>query len=149
MTASDGAALVRQLVHVAAHAISDEEVSVLSGEVPTGGHGYYGPGIVATAAMLRVLADAAPGTSQHAVEFDFASLADLLDRYGYDPTATVPRTDNRVWRVGSRYGVHIYSVNPVGVDDEPIGTAHRPWVAAQIVAEHNCRLVDTSPREPE
>jgi hypothetical protein len=44
-------------------------------------------------------------------------------------------SDTRTWRVGSHYGIHLYAVNPAG-DDEPIGTALTPEIAAQIVAEH-------------
>lgn len=43
--------------------------------------------------------------------------------------------DTRQWRVGSHYGIHLYAVNPDG-DDQPIGTALTPEIAAQIVSEH-------------
>jgi len=56
------------------------------------------------------------------------------------------RQDTREWRVGSHYGIHLYTVNPDG-DDEPIGTVATPEIARQIVAEHQFATVPYSDPE--
>ena len=45
--------------------------------------------------------------------------------------------DTRPWRVGTHYGIHWYAENPGNADDEPLGTALRPEIAAQVVRDHN------------
>lgn len=48
--------------------------------------------------------------------------------------------DEREWRVGAHYGIHVYAVNDDGVDDEPVCTALTREFANQIVDEHNNTL---------
>lgn len=43
--------------------------------------------------------------------------------------------DDREWRVGGSYDIHVYAVNPNG-KDEPVATALKPSFARQIVEEH-------------
>jgi transcriptional regulator with XRE-family HTH domain len=75
-------------------------------------------------------------------EISIRELYAIAGALGVAPASLLPdqppagRDDSRAWRVGSRHGIHIYAVNDGG-DDEPLATALRPEVAAQIVAEHN------------
>lgn len=50
--------------------------------------------------------------------------------------------DDRFWRVGQHYGIHIYAVAGTGNpdDDVPVATAMTRELAAQIVEEHNVKL---------
>jgi len=50
--------------------------------------------------------------------------------------------DNREWRVGTHYNIHVYAVNGPDKDDEPICTALHPWLADLIVADHNAVIGD-------
>jgi hypothetical protein len=45
--------------------------------------------------------------------------------------------DDRTWRVGGHYDIHLYAEDPHGVRDEPIATALKPGFAWQIAREHN------------
>jgi hypothetical protein len=45
--------------------------------------------------------------------------------------------DDRIWRVGEHYGIHVYAVNQTDEDDEPVCTASTREFAEQIVIEHN------------
>jgi hypothetical protein len=137
--------LARRMVRAAATAVSQEEVRQLAGDNPTGGHGFYAAGIVAAQAVLRALADAVPGTAEYTVELDFAALADLIEDHAATVTDPGVYRDRRPWRVGNHYQIHIYAINPEGVDDEPITTTHTAWAARQIVAEHNVRLSGATP----
>jgi hypothetical protein len=65
-----------------------------------------------------------------------------------------PLTDYRRWRLGAHYGIHVYAESnddaPPGVPliDTPICTAMTVAAAAQIVHDHNARLVLNAP-EPD
>lgn len=45
--------------------------------------------------------------------------------------------DERTWRVGTHYGIHIYAEGLGTFEDEPIGTTHNRGHAEQIVRDHN------------
>lgn len=68
------------LVQAAADAINEETRRELSGEDPTGGHGYFAPGIVAAVAVLRKLGHdgAAPPVCEPCGPRCPACLADLI-----------------------------------------------------------------------
>lgn len=47
--------------------------------------------------------------------------------------------DDRQWRLGTHYGIHLYAVNRDG-EDEPLGTMLAPEFARQVVYEHQAAL---------
>jgi len=127
--------LARRLVRAATTAVSMYPEA--------GARDPHAAAVAAAHAVMRVLEQASPPDSDYSVDFDFHDLADLVL---IDAAAMAAANggdiyrDRRPWRVGNHYDIHIYAVNPEGVDDESIGTAHSPWAARQIVAEHNVRL---------
>lgn len=65
------------LVREVANTISLEEMQTLGGAAPTGGHGFYAPGVVATKAVLRWLAERE--RNWHRTELD--DMADDIERF--------------------------------------------------------------------
>jgi hypothetical protein len=53
--------------------------------------------------------------------------------------------DDRVWRVGDSYSIHVYAINQLGMKDDPVCTVvghpvKAQFLARQIVREHNAVL---------